>query len=336
MKALKLIAPLLALVLMFATGCATDRAVISQAAQMNTQLEPAIMKDPMLAQYFQDVGDRIIHTAAELSKQGYGPSSHKNGDNSWMFGGKMKFHVVNSKTVNAFTTGGEHMYIYDALFQMAKSEDELAAVMAHEFAHVYARHVAKGMNRQYGGIAAMVGLGALGYAAGGKENGAQYAALGAGVGGAAAQFVNMGFTRGDEDEADKLGFNFYTRAGWQPDKFDDFFQAMIDAGYDKTPQIVSDHPSLASRVEATKRRVAQLPASAKEWQRPQVADPAKFKELQARARQLSTSTPSDRTLAGSQQFARALPRSCLIPYTTKDEVEARQQIVQQTKAQKKK
>ena len=253
-----------------------------------------------------------------------------------MFSDKMQFHLVNSKTVNAFTTGGEHMYIYDALFQMAKSEDELAAVMAHEYGHVYARHVAKGMDRQKVGIAAMVAGAVGGYALGGSDNGLKYAALGAGVGGAGAQFLNMGFTRGDENEADKLGFDFYTHAGWEPDRFDDFFQAMIDAGYDKTPQIVSDHPSLANRVQETKKRVAALPANAKSWRQAPVADPAKFQQLKARAAQLSKSLPSDQTLAKSQQLARALPRSCLIPYTTKDEVQARQQIVAQSKAKDKK
>src|SRR5688572_30285656 len=333
MKKIKLIVAFLSLASLFATGgCATDKAVMAQASQMNTQLEPATIDDPELAAYFQQVGERIITTARDLSRQGYGPKSHKNGENAWMFGDKMEFHLVNSKTVNAFTTGGEHMYIYDALFQMAKDEDELAAVMAHEYAHVYARHVAKGMNRQYGAIAAMIGLGAAGYAAGGKEHGAQYAALGAGVGGAAAQFVNMGFTRGDESEADTLGFAFYTRAGWDPNRFPAFFQQMIDAGYDKTPAIASDHPTLASRVQESKKMAAKLPPEAKDWRRAPVADAAKFKQLQARARQIWATVPSDTTLANSQQFARALPRSCLVPYTTKDEVQAREQIVQQQKA----
>src|SRR3954466_4548046 len=131
-----------------------------------------------------------------------------------MFGKEMKFHFVNSKTLNAFTTGGEHMYIYTQLFETARTEDELAAVMAHEFGHVYARHVAKGMNRQYAALAAAAALGGAGYVAGGKEHGAQYAALGATAGAAGGQFLNMGFTRKDEAEADKLGFDFFSHGGW--------------------------------------------------------------------------------------------------------------------------
>jgi predicted Zn-dependent protease len=110
---------------------------------------------------------------------------------------------------------------------------------------------------------------------------------------------------------------------------------MIDAGYDKTPAIASDHPTLASRVEDAKKRVKDLPPNASEWRRPPVADPAKFHELQARARQLAGTMPNDQSLAKSQQLAQALPRSCLIPYTTKDEVEARKAIVAQQAAKKK-
>ncbi len=71
----------------------------------------------------------------------------------------------------------------------------------------------------------------------------------------------MGFTRGDEDQADKYGFMFYTHAGWDPKKFDAFFSDMIAKGYDTTPQWLSDHPTLANRVKATERRVSELPAS---------------------------------------------------------------------------
>jgi predicted Zn-dependent protease len=327
-----LVPVLLLIPLVAGVGCATDQAVISQAANMNTQLEPAIMQDPELAQYLQHVGDRIIDTATELDKQGYGPASHKSGDSGWMFSNNMKFHFVNSKTVNAFTTGGEHMYVYNALFQMCKNEEELAAVMAHEYGHVYARHVAKGMNRQYAAIATAAALGGAGYLAGGKEHGAQYAALGATGGAALGQFVNMGFTRKDEEEADKLGFDFYTRAGWDPNLFGQFFQDMIDAGYDKTPAIASDHPTLASRVEAAKKWAAELPPSAQAWRKPPVADAAKFHQLQARANQVAKTTRSDETLANSQQLLQALPRSCIIPYTTQDELAARKAIADKAEA----
>jgi predicted Zn-dependent protease len=154
---------------------------------------------------------------------------------------------------------------------------------------------------------------------------------------AGGQFVNMGFTRHDEDEADKLGFDFYTRAGWDPNKFDDFFQQMIDQGLDTTPEMMSDHPSLKNRVTATKERVKKLPPTAPDWRRPPIASPEQFKALQARAAELGKSLPSDATLSpGSQQLLAALPRSCLTPVVQPDEIKARENLAKQAEEAQKK
>ena len=320
---------------LFAGGCASDAQVMQAASGMHQQLEPAVIEDPELANYLQSIGERIISSAKELSQQGYGPKSHKSSEANWMFGDKMKFHFVNSKTLNAFTTGGEHMYIYTPLFMQARSEDELAAVMAHEYAHIYARHVGKGMNRQYGAMAAAAALAGAGYLYGGDEKGGQYAALGATAGMAGGQFINMGFTRKDENEADDLGFNFYTRAGWDPDKFDDFFQQMIDKGMDTTPEMMSDHPSLKNRVVETKERVKKLPPTAPSWRRPPVVTPERFKQLQARAAELGKTLPSDTSLEGSQQLLAALPRSCVSPVVQPDEKKAREDLAAKAEAAQK-
>lgn len=310
-------------------GCASDKAVISQANQAHSGLQPAVIEDPVLSSYIQEVGNRIIESAQELSRQGYGPRGNE--DNAWMFSKDMRFHFVNSKTVNAFTTGGEHMYIYTALFQQAKSEDELAAVMAHEFAHIYGRHVHKGMNRQYAILGAAAAAGVAGYAAGGDEKGTQYAGYGAGAAMLAGQFVGMGFSRNDEEEADKLGFAFYTRAGWEPEKFDDFFQTMIDQGQAQGPEMLSGHPALSSRVEEARERAAELPPEAKQWRRPQVASPQRFEELQARSVEVGKSMPSDQTLEGAQELLAALPRSCLTPAVLPDQQRAEQQVLMERK-----
>jgi predicted Zn-dependent protease len=317
---------------LFATGCASDAQVMQAASGMHQQLEPAVIEDPELAQYLQQVGERIISSAKDLSQQGYGPKSHKSADTNWMFGEKMRFHFVNSNTLNAFTTGGEHMYIYTELFEQARTEDELAGVMAHEYAHIYARHVGKGMNRQYGAMAAAAALAGAGYLYGGDEKGGQYAALGATAGMAGGQFINMGFTRKDENEADELGFAFYTRAGWDPEKFDDFFQQMIDKGMDTTPELMSDHPSLKNRVAETKERVKDLPPAASGWRRPPVTSPERFRQLQARAAELGKSLPSDQTLSGSQELLAALPRSCVSPVVQPDEQKARESLAAKAQA----
>jgi predicted Zn-dependent protease len=306
----------LALLLPTATGCANDQKVMAVAEQMHTGLQPAVMEDAELQGYLQRVGDRIIETAAAMDKEGFGPKTHKSGeDNAWMFSNRMQFHLVNSKQLNAFTTGGEHMYIYSELFQQCKTEDELAAVMAHEYAHVYARHVKNGMDRQVGqnvgtGVVA-VGAGIATFLLGGGiSSGVSNAQSAAGLASNAGKFVTMGYTRGDEDEADKLGFAFYTRAGWDPNKFADFFKHMIEAGYDKTPEVFSDHPKLSNRVANTDQRVAALPPDAGQWRKPPIADAKQFAALQQRSAQLARSMPNDQNMQQAQTLLAAFP-SCV-------------------------
>ena len=312
---------ILALVLLVgaggAGGCANDQKVMAVANNVHTGLQPAVMEDQQLQAYLQKVGDRIIESAVALDKNGYGPKSHtKSGDdNGWMFSDQMRFYLVNSKSLNAFTTGGKQMYIYNELFLNCKSEDELAAVMAHEYAHVYARHVKSGMDRQ---LAQNVGTGAVGVGAGlasfllggGLSSSLSTGQSAAGVASSAGKFVGMGFTREDEDEADKIGFVFYTHAGWDPDHFADFFKQMIAAGYDKMPEMMSDHPKLSSRVANTDKRIGKLPADQAKWRKPPIADEKEFAALRERAAQLARSLPNDSAVQKAQAMLAAFP-SCV-------------------------
>ena len=311
-----------------AGGCASDKSVISKANSANDQLEPTIIDDPQIEAYMAKLGKRIVTVAASLSEEGFGPKSHTKGeDNEWMFK-DVQWHMVGSPTLNAFTTGGHHVYIYSELFKTAKTEDEFAAVCSHEFAHIYCRHVQAGMDRQYGvyGVAALAAVG--GAAIGGKDNALTGAATGGAAGLAAGQFLGMGFTRKDEDEADKYGFQFYTRAGWDPNHFADFFQQMIDKGYDKTPEIASDHPKLASRVENTKRRTAELEKDNpnwKTWQKPDTASPSEFTALQSRATKLAKQIPQTKEAQAAELMLAAFP-SCVAPTASQDQQAARDRL----------
>ncbi len=325
----------LASVSMVVGGCATDRQVISQATSAHDQLEPAVITDAQLSNYIQSVGQRVIE-AARKSKL---DQPNAKGDNEWMFSKDMQFHLVNSKTLNAFTTGGNHMYMYTALMQACETEDELAAVVSHEYAHVYCRHVQQGMNRQYAIIGGAAAAGAAGAALGYKENKGEgaltYGAAGAGVGLLAGQFIGMGFTRNDELQADEYGFDFYVRAGWDPTHFSDFFQRMIDMGYDTTPAIASSHPTLKSRVEWAEKAVKKLPASAKTLRREPVADPAQFAQLKARAAKLAASLPNDQSLAQAQELLAAFS-ICVAPVDQPEQAAVKQKYIAAEKAGEKK
>ena len=237
----------LAAVALSLASCATDRQVIQQAEDTHAQLKPAVMDDPELFGYLKSMGDRIVAAAKELDAEHYGPSSHfeKNESNDWMFS-KEEFHLVNSKTLNAFTTGGEHLYIYAELMQKCRTEDE-------------------------------------------------------------------------------LGFAFYTRAGWDPAKFGDFFQQMIDMGYDTTPAYMSDHPTLKSRVDAAKKRAAALPPDAAKEKKPPIADAAKFAELKKHAAEVGKKMPTDEQLKKAQTLLAAVP-SCLLPVDQPEQKAAQEKL----------
>jgi predicted Zn-dependent protease len=307
------------------TGCAKDADVINQAAEVHKQLEPAIMRDPQLSNYLQSVGERIIASGKEMNDKGLAPKAHRSEDSEWMYSGKMKFHLVNSKTLNAFTTGGEHMYIYNELFQKCRSEDELAAVMAHEYAHVYCRHIHSSMDRQKGMLGLMVGGAAAGAVLGGKDNRLEGALIGGAAAAAVAQFAGLKFTRDDEAQADEYGMAFFWRAGWDPKRFGDFFQQLIDAGLDTTPEMLSDHPSLKSRVDIANQRARKLAGKADGYRKPPIADSAQFSQLKSRAKQLGQQMPEDKMMEQAQKILSSFS-SCVTPEDQPDQVKARKQV----------
>ena len=313
---------MLAGLMLIAGGCASDRSVISQATQTHEQLQSAIVTDPTLANYIQTVGNRIVAAGRELDRQHIGPDSHfkKGEDSAWMFQ-DMKFYLVKSQTVNAFTTGGKYMYVYTALFDMCKTEDELAAVMSHEFAHVYCRHVQKGTNRQYEAMGLAAAAGVAGAAAGGKDNALQYGGASAAAAFAGAQMFLTGFTSKDENEADKYGFQIYSRAGWDPNRFGDFFQRLIDMGND--PKAGGDHPPLGERVKNAERRRDELPSQAKTWKKPNTASSDQFAEYTNKSKVYTAQAPKEKTAA--QTLLAAFP-SCVTVDDKPQQIQARRQI----------
>lgn len=315
-------------------GCASDKKVIAQADTFNTSLQPAEEKNADLNGYLTQIGRRIQLAAKQADAASYGCSSHfkKREDVAWMFSDKVEFHLVNSKTLNAFTTGGYHVYVYNELFQTCDNESELAAVIAHEFGHIYCRHVHKGMNRSMA-IMGMEGVaGAGGYVVGGAENGAAYAKSAAGMAAQVAQYKNMGFTRDDEAQADEDGFEFYWRGGWDPKQFATFFTRMIQLGYDKTPAEQSDHPTLASRVEAAKRAVASHGKKIDQYRQPDFATVAQFAHYKDLGRQAAQNMPDDQQALQSKQMLQALPRSCWAPSDPPDRQDALQKLLDKLNA----
>jgi len=315
-------------------GCmASDKQVVQQASQFQTGINPAVIAQPQVNDYLQQIGSRIVAAARQLDAQGVGPKTHfQDKDRSWMYQ-DIKFQLVNSKTVNAFTTGGHFVYIYDALFQMCKTEDELAAVMSHEYAHIYCRHVQKGTGRQEALAALTMAAGAgAQYAAGKNQSSAAYAQYAAAAAQTGGTLLEDGYSREDEAQADQYGFKFYVRAGWPPEHFADFLKDMIAAGYDKTPAILSNHPTLASRVQAAEKWAQQVKPGQYQPQ-PEIASPQQFAQYKQMAGQASQGMPDDQKVLAAKNLLTALPRSCWIPVDQPDQKQAQEQIIQAAKQQ---
>lgn len=293
-----------------AIGCANDQGIKMQAQQAHTGLASAVVNEDEVNKYLQDVGGRIIAAARQLNSEGYQrPKDYNSSQDSWMFGDEMKFVLVNNDKVNAVTTGGNYMYVYNGFLQQCRSEEELAAVLSHEFAHVYMRHIHNKVNAQgisqFGTISAMIG-GA--YVT--RNEDAKTQEETAKASGQLAQEVGKGvlnnYSRDEEGAADRVGFQFYTRAGWDPAKFADVFQSQLDktgsapAGAAAAAGGATDHPPLEERIANAQQRASQLPPEASNWKKSTVASSLQFRKVKDRAATAVASMPASDSLTQAQ------------------------------------
>ncbi len=183
------------------------------------------------------------------------------------------FKVLDSPEVNAFALPGGFVYLNRGLIEAARSEDELAGVLAHEIGHIVARHGADQAVR-FG--LAQGGLGALGTLLGRGTSGSMAKM--------AAEMVTTGvfmrFSREAERQADQLGARMLHDAGFDPRAMISFFDTL--ASVEKSqPNVVqkffASHPSPAERSENVSALIAAFKATSK----PAVDRPA-FREIRER------------------------------------------------------
>ncbi|TWH99492.1 peptidase M48-like protein [Luteimonas cucumeris] len=156
---------------------------------------------------------------------------------------------------NAFALPGGKVGVNTGIFTVARNQDQLAAVIAHEIGHVVARHHDERITRQMGAQGALSVLGALA--------GARY---GQGAGEAAVQggsvLAQTGFllpgSREQETEADVVGQQLMAQAGFDPRQAVNLWQNMITAGGSRPPQWLSTHPDPQARIAELQQRSAQL------------------------------------------------------------------------------
>ncbi len=151
------------------------------------------------------------------------------------------FDVIESKQVNAFALPGGPTFIYTGLLEKLKTEDELAGVMGHELTHVRKEHWAYAYrDSQQRGL----GLTALLMVLRANSSLSNLASIGDDV------IFNLPFSRKHESEADAGGLKMMIAAKFNPQGIVDVFKLLAElGGKGKPPEILSDHPSDAKRIQ---------------------------------------------------------------------------------------
>ena len=162
------------------------------------------------------------------------------------------FTVVSDEKVNAFSLPGGFIYLHEGLVKEAANDDELAAVIAHEVAHVTARHSVKRFESALGMQLAQIASIATGQA---------QAVYGTGVVAHAAQ---LSYARQDEIEADRLGVKYMKAAGFNPQGMLDFLAKLQEINREEPqylprgvvrPHYAMTHPYVPERTRAVKEAI---------------------------------------------------------------------------------
>lgn len=164
--------------------------------------------------------------------------------------------VIDSAEVNAFATPGGYVYIASGLVANSDNEDEVAGVMAHEFAHIKKRHIARRAEKEKYFTATMVATMLAALLVGDAARGAVMAM---GMGG--AQAAALKYSREDEEEADREGSSLASAAGYGGLGISDFLKKLRAGGGDKLyPQYLLTHPYSETRIVTLESMWARKPA----------------------------------------------------------------------------
>jgi beta-barrel assembly-enhancing protease len=246
------------------------------AAEVDRQAK--FVDDPVITEYVNRVGQNIVlHSDAKI------PFTIK---------------VIDSDEINAFALPGGFFYVNKGLVLAADNEAELAGVMAHEIAHVAARHAVENQRKaeltQYAILIPSIifggGLGQLIYQGGG------FAAL----------LGFMSFSRGAEEEADKLGVQYMYAAGYDPTAMATMFEK-LESKNKKKPGFISK--LFATHPAPPERRAASLALAARFPEREEyVISSSEFQRVKGRLLRLSNARASTAgALPGAEEGAPGRP-----------------------------
>lgn len=163
---------------------------------------------------------------------------------------KWEVNVITSKELNAWCMPGGKIAVYTGLLEKLRLTDaELAAVMGHEIAHALREHGRERVSEQYATAAA---LGIAGALLGAPAGSMDLAAIVADI------TIAKPNSRTHEIEADRIGVELAARAGYDPHAAVTVWEKMARQGGSEPPEILSTHPSSASRIADLKVYAARV------------------------------------------------------------------------------
>src|SRR6202045_2858893 len=207
---------------------------LGKGLAQQVERQAKIINDPVIAEYVNRVGQNLV----------------RNSDAKVPF----TIKVIDSEEVNAFALPGGFFFVNAGLILKADSEAELAGGMAHEIAHVAARHGTRQATRGEIANLATIPLAIMTYGTW----------TGYGIYQAASILVPIGFlkfSRGFEAEADMLGLEYMYKAGYDPTAFVDFFEK-IETLEKRKPgtmaKVFATHPPTDDRIKAAQKNIQDL------------------------------------------------------------------------------
>ena len=229
-----------------------------------------LIDDPIVTEYVNRVGQNLV----------------RNSDAKVPF----TIKVIDSDEVNAFALPGGFFYVNSGLILRAQEESELAGVMAHEIAHVAARHgtknATKGELMQLASIPAMIFIpySMAGYA--------MYQGLNLAI-----PLTFLKFSRDAEREADFLGLQYMYKAGYDPNSYVTFFER-IQADEKRRPgtipKVFSTHPPTPDRIENTQKEIARILPARSEY----IVTSSEFDSVKSRLRNIMFKTKAQDNAPG--------------------------------------
>lgn len=172
--------------------------------------------------------------------------------------GGYHFAVLGSDEINAFACPGGLIFITRGLLKQVQSEDQLAAVLGHEVAHVAGRHGINAIKKSRWTKFGFYAAGEVGKQYSGSEVGELAQEFQGVVSDVAKQVLESGYSKSDEKKADINGMQFAAHAGYDPKAMAAFIQHEIDAGIGSKSGPFSSHPSPDKRLKEVNEELASI------------------------------------------------------------------------------